>query len=1003
MDEFVRKIEFAKVTHKSFGVGMIVHFDMQTDENRIITVRFENGEKKFSFPSCFQNNYLEFNDVNLKFRFDELFNSQQVISKVDKKETVLETVYSLNLNEDLAINTIFYFYDDKEAFQILVDASSKVLYRYFKNGIITEKHRKLVIFTFSWISFDNYNGNFWEYIRNDFFSLYKLSGNQQALEKAIREVVSEQEKYHDARHITHILVHTGIPKYFLKKFYDFIFDIYKINFDYQLTGQPVEDILLNSLEGLIELFKQGVSADDTLNLNVTQKTYVLIKSTKLAITHYISSLIHIMKQMLEIVDAWYYDVSLENKYPKVLTEKFNEWSIENAKPFSMGLRNQEYVNKPKYVFNTQDKNVRILFPKYVLKGISSSDFDDVNVEMIIDDKREILKKDQFKIIEKIGFNTIEIFPQKLKFISSNISVSINKKEEAIISTNDSLNRKFIIFDVDGQERGNYKEYNDLVYVVYPKETEFNGPNIEIIYDFSGFNIAIFIANKNVIYTCGSESICFSRMLNPGIYGKENINVLAYVENKVIHVFNQVTNFVFESECNSDGLVLKFNNKEYDLISLTFNQSRRGGFWNYNVTLNRDFLSNNLNIIRVYNKIKSILETRTEEFLIDEKLDFLILETDIELEKIIKVTSSFQGANIPEKRYDFSVNTYFLCEFRLGNNRIKYEVDPAIKRYKWNPNDNWETINNLELKNKKTLYLSSIKNIIRVSNKDKIDFPSTIMSDDALGYSSLEMSYLSQLKQENDYVFLNIQDPQGFNSNIKVYLRQVVMSHTLSQQNDDNLLIKFDIKNFTSDSLEVSLIKDKDIIEKLVLSSDETIIKKAQPHTKYTIEVFEKEDFFQGIKGKVIYSFSFNINDATKLKGKSFFVNEVYIYSFDKNNNLNYESIKVKPVVIMIEDKIDSPPNEYSSLNTETNMTYKCRLFKLNFHGQLIPFTHLNEIYIEIVSKKMDSIINFIAEDSEGDGLLLSKKKPKFFVDSMDEDSGYSIDYLVIDTERDEYR
>ena len=112
-------------------------------------------------------------------------------------------------------------------------------------------------------------------------------------------------------------------------------------------------ILLESIEGLSHILgDDNLGENDELKLNVTQKTYVLIKSTKLGLIHYKQSYVKVLKQMLEIIHSWYWDYSLDGEYPKVLIDKFKEWSKDNKKTISTGQRKTEYISKPRYIFNS---------------------------------------------------------------------------------------------------------------------------------------------------------------------------------------------------------------------------------------------------------------------------------------------------------------------------------------------------------------------------------------------------------------------------------------------------------------------------------------------------------------------------------------------------------------------------------------------------------------------------------------------------------------------------
>ncbi len=931
----------------------------------------------------------------------------------EKGQFIKNEISTLNLGENLAFNTILSIYKDNEILEKLINISSKILHEHYRMRKISEEDRCIIIFTFSWLVFENYNGNFWDIIRQYYSSLYKEVDNQQFLEKLIREIISEQEKYLSSRHITHVLVHAGIPRCFLSRFYDFLFDIYEINFNYQLRDESIEEILLESIEGLAPLLSEesNNSQEDSLVLNVTKKTYVLIKSTKLGLLHYKQSYVSILKRMLEIIDSWYWSLSFEEeKYSPILIDEFKKWVPNNQKTPLGENQKVEYISKPRYKFDVKNKTIKIEFPQYRLKGINTVDFDSINVECVVESKTNILDKNEFKIIEKIGFNTIEIKPQTLSFISSNMLFNINQNNEPIISTNDSLNREFIIFNSEGNEIDNNKEYEGLVYVVFSKGKKFKGHEVKIISDFVDYDIAVFEADKKNIYACGDTIIYFSNMLQPGVYGNEANGVVAYMNNRKkqvpIQVFLKVNNFVFESELDSSELIVSFNKKQFSLNDLNFHYSKRGPFYNYNILIEQECLSNNLNNISIYDKKQNLKLIRSENFLIDENLTYKLVDTENSLKKGIRLMSSFTNANVSIENFDFSKHTYFSREFRLGNNCLEYQIDPFIKRYKWNVDDDWQLLTDmLELGKNKRLFLSSTNNIVKVLNKDKIDFfNNNLLKDDSLGYSSLDISFLFQLKHKNIYVFLNISDSTGMQTIVRIYLQQAILHYDISLNIDGSFIFAFSIVNFLPDTLEMKIYDDKEkMVLNLTLKDQQIFISKLEAYKRYSIEIYEKANIFESIEERMICSFNCYLKDATKLEGKKFIIKEAGIYFFDNKNNIQYNQLDIKPVLIEVKNKIDKVPHKFFSLNVSTGMVYRCKLYKLSYSGDIIPFSYLNEIYIEIISKKTARIINFEAEDKDGGGLLLLGSK-RYLIDADDEREKniQTIDYLIINSEGDKY-
>ena len=126
----------------------------------------------------------------------------------------------------------------------------------------------------------HYDGNFYKHVRETYKTLYRMYSDQK-IEGLIRSILSKylsEEKDHfvGSRLINIALANAIVPGYYLKSFFEFIYDIYKLNFEYTLSDDLYEDFMF-VYEGLRS---NMLSDGDDVKVNVTKKTYKLIKSTK---------------------------------------------------------------------------------------------------------------------------------------------------------------------------------------------------------------------------------------------------------------------------------------------------------------------------------------------------------------------------------------------------------------------------------------------------------------------------------------------------------------------------------------------------------------------------------------------------------------------------------------------------------------------------------------------------------------------------------------------------
>lgn len=130
-----------------------------------------------------------------------------------------------------------------------------------------------------------YDGAFYESVRKTYKSLYQRY-SEQKVEGLIRTLLNNYRTKDDAtgtktRIINVVLAGSIVPSYYLGSFFEFIYDIYKLNFDSNLPDDLYGEFQF-VYDGLQNVMR---SESDEVQVNVTKKTYKLIKSTKQLITN----------------------------------------------------------------------------------------------------------------------------------------------------------------------------------------------------------------------------------------------------------------------------------------------------------------------------------------------------------------------------------------------------------------------------------------------------------------------------------------------------------------------------------------------------------------------------------------------------------------------------------------------------------------------------------------------------------------------------------------------
>ena len=179
---------------------------------------------------------------------------------------------------------------------------------------------EIIYISLSLIALLSYDGNYYDHVEETYIELYEMY-TEQKIEGQIRNIISKykNEKGKEYRIISTVLKNAIVPKFYLPSFFDFIFDIYRLNFDYVID--PKSD-LNEEFSFVYDGIKKDLNFEnDSLNLKVTNKTYSLIKSTKDLIleSDKVNELITLSISVLKIIDNYYWsnlDLDFENEYFK---------------------------------------------------------------------------------------------------------------------------------------------------------------------------------------------------------------------------------------------------------------------------------------------------------------------------------------------------------------------------------------------------------------------------------------------------------------------------------------------------------------------------------------------------------------------------------------------------------------------------------------------------------------------------------------------------------------
>ena len=462
-----------------------------------------------------------------------------------------------------------------------------------------------------------YDGSYYDSVRTTYTQLYKKY-NRQKIESYIRTVLNkyrtqQERNTPNSRIINVVLSNAIVPSNFLKAFFEFIFDIYKLNFEYDLSDDLYEDFSF-VYDGLKNSM---LSEGDDIQINVTKKTYKLISTTKRLITNsdYIDSVIKLSIIVVKLIDKhiWNKDLKIFNPY---LKRGYLEWvaslddsNIRRGKKRTVSEFRSRW--EPRYLLDNNE--VYLIPPIHRIK--STYDYRKVYVEVLNQGKNSYskLKPD---IREIIGGFEINIPRIKIWEPLNQVEYRLLAGNEIIYSSKDKLYRKSIVFDTEGNEIKNNTDYSGTaIFCINPKENEFNN-----YYKCKNYALASKSIHKGDAFYIAGKIFNFSSMINPGIFGDKYDDCYLIDSNEVkIPVYSSIEYLVFEID-NPNALVeIVINGHMVRLKDCNYTENHSKGTCRYTVKLGEQWQM--INSITVYsrfdNKRKKICAFR---FAVDKRLE-----------------------------------------------------------------------------------------------------------------------------------------------------------------------------------------------------------------------------------------------------------------------------------------------------------------------------------------------------------------------------------------------
>lgn len=798
-------------------------------------------------------------------------------------------------------------------------------------------------------------GRYYESVREKYQNLYEKYSAQK-IEGVIRSVLNKYrlDNKQKERNINAALYNSIVPAHYLTAFFDFIYDIYERNFEYNLPDDMYEDFKF-VYDGLRHTM---LSDGDDIHINVTRKTYKLIKTTKQLITREdcIESIIKLSTIIVRLIDKqiWGKDVRVYNPYLKM---GFDEWASRNVEisktKVKTSIKNDFRSRwEPKYII--ENNHIYIVPPIHRIKGIY--DYKSIKVE-VFNGEESIFLEDRPDVREIIGGYQINIDKILLNNPIGNITYRLVAGDEVLYESRDKLYRSILVFNTDGNEIKNNTDYAGTAIICMKKEND----KVSTYYNGQHYLLGTYGAHMGDALLINDIVFNFSSLVRPGIFGEEYENAYLYDQNlnKKYQIYKNISFLIFETteteakfEIDIDGSIRMLHTFEYTI-------SKREGVNKFVVNLSN--MDNGIHTIVIYQLYKGCRTTLSSfTFVIDTELKFNKEELEDE-GYIVSVESSLFEEIVEEihaENYDINW-LEFEREEKLYNIILPFNFE--FYTYK-GENECWKNrteemwlgdINSESILKFADLNVESIE--VYGSDGTRIEEDIKVYERDF--FKEAKIGFLTSYKESNDY-FLLLMVKDGKKRYSLICYNKCIL--------DEEIFIDFNVQ---SKQIEIvpsyrgrgkvyfSVInKLGEIIYKssLVQNKDSVYLDNLQSFEEYRICFFEKKTGLSLQGDTKLGEFTRVFYALDDLVGKSFRICEAYYDQFVKGEFLRKHHFFNKTYIRIVHKKEQGI--FIGELYTKTRE--KCfELFRIN------------PVNVEICGDIIDGTVE-LAITKDGDGLLL---------------------------------
>lgn len=874
-------------------------------------------------------------------------------SKFEGKIRLLRRLVSEKKNIGIELIDIL---DDEKAISYIHESSKTILKKMLNSytGFVTDRKDDVFI-SLVLIALLHYDSNYYNSIEKIYADLYNQF-SEQKIEGTIRSVISlyknDDSPSGRTRIINTVLKNTIVPQYYLPAFFEFIFDIYKINFECELPDELEEEF-----QFIYEGLKGSLDTDgDELKLKVTKKSYKLIKSTKMLVSSgNIDALIKLSIIIVRLADKYYWDLPLTvvNPYLQYGFEKWARTLREKAKDSkrekTTGIHSRW---EPKFILNKD--SIFLLTPVHRIK--SDYDYRDIIIE-VKNGNEIVYYNDSPDIRAIIGGYQIPSINIPIDKPAGMLEYSIKAKHDIIYKSEDKLYRKWIIvFNDEGEEISNNTDYEGNAFFCV-SDIELN---MNKYYQTESYKLYEKVIRIGDVITQDSNFFNFSTITKPGIFGEEFAEPV-YIEKEIggnLKVYKRITNLVIECDSNINRIEIFINDKIHKLSDYKYKKFDRSGTTRYIIELTIKKAGIYSLLLKLYTKGK-VIKKQKFEFVVDRNLKWNVQKIDASYYCLLN--SDLIGT---EKEISFIAETYNkkLFEFEKENIKYRYLIPLNIGLYSLDGIIYHETDTYIwceDIKTDTDIYFIDYRpsQLLIKSSDDKL-LENIDLCKDRIGVKA-SIGALITWKSEGDYVDLNFVADNKVYSKIRMYNRCVLDKDTTELLYDESAgeLIT-DIRYWGKGDVRIEVLDgiSKVFASDPIQNKDVLSIPNIKSFKKYCISIIEKKKSLLESSNRELYRFDKSFVAWKDLVDKTFRFNRIYFDQEVKGEFVRKLWYFNNTYLKILE--YDKKKNTYSA---EIFVRLKSRKIK-KFHG-------INPVNVELCSSNIDGEVE-LAIDKDGDGLLL---------------------------------